>query len=586
MSPCPQIAPEEQQQESELAGVIPNYAFLAFIANLGEFRLSFWLLTAVNFICSALRFTTVVILGELVTEIGNLTVDAVLWWYLPLWAACLSVAEGLNYFTRRYGETLPQKIADQTLKRITRFALSAPLANLRSISREKLFASLEAYARHVERFGQEWSWSLVRRFFSAVVVLVVLFLQNPWILAFNVVFVVGFLTLALRISSKIAPFAAKQVKEQIGVREQQTAFVMGLPFLKRFGAEDYYTSSMASGFERSWGALNALKEFHAWRWFLQLTLFNIMTLVTIGYGAYQVAAGQLDVGFLVLLKWSFDELFFVLVYIIESYVSLIHEREDAILLREQLSALDLTSEDEEVGEASFTSKLKEWQELNLREICVQYGSPVRRLALPPFRLRKGEIVGVVGESGSGKTSLLEVLGGYTPFLGDFKIDGLQYQSGESFPLSVLMVTPHDPLFNVSIRDNLCLGESFSEGELWEVLKAVSADGFIKSLDQQVGEAGFALSTGQVQRLRLARGLLHSSQLLLLDEPLTGVDPENRGKIVRELKRSLKGRSAVIVTHGQDELELVDRVVEFDRAQDVHFSGQGQQVLTDDSPVLN
>lgn len=596
--------------------LIPDFPPLAFLRNLGPLRTKFIALTITGWASKALRFYTVVLLGELVSTLTNLSVADVLNHYMPLWALCVFLSEALDYLARRYGETLAQKVADVTQEQLTLLALEAPLARLRSLSRERLLSSLRTYTAHVERFGNEWCWMLISQSFSAFAVMVVLFIQNPIVLLLNLAFVVLFLAVALHISSQIAPFVANHTSSRLQVGERQTSFVLGLPFLKRFGAEVYYKKAMRLRYHESWQALDDLKKFHAWRWLLQLSLFDIMTIGTIGYGAYQVADKQLNVGFLVLLKWSFDQLFFVLVYIIEGYVAFINGREDAKLLREQFAALDLerevvaTIKESAGGESLLNQEPISWHECQLRDVVIVYpgkgASPKnggsddqsgqkqggespsaprdprpaaegvdlskcrsdgsngecaqKEIRIPAFTLRRGEIVGVVGESGAGKTSFVEALGRFPQFLGSYLIDGTNFPYGQESPLTSIMITPHDPLFKASIRENISLGSRLSDSQILETLAIVEATSFCSSLDAIISDGSLAFSSGQEQRLRLARALLSSADMLLLDEPLTGIDDDTRAKILQALKEKLHGRTVVLVTHHPDELALAHRVV--------------------------
>lgn len=278
-----------------------------------------------------------------------------------------------------------------------------------------------------------------------------------------------------------------------------------------------------------------------------------MLVGTIGYGAYQVALGELEIGFLVLLHWSFEQLWQIQVYILEWYVRFIHEREDAELLAGQLRQL----QNDNMAEHGDAHHLLDWHTITLNQCSVSY--PDRApLALPDLIIHRGEWIAIQGESGAGKTSLLEVIGRFSPFQGVYLIDGEEERNSAAGRIQVTMITPHDPILKASIRDNILLGLSRSDADIERALDVVMARSFIPSLDAILGTVELALSTGQEQRLRLARALLSEAPLLLLDEPLTGLDDETRHLILGNLRNALHGKTIVWVTHHADEVEVCSR----------------------------
>jgi ATP-binding cassette subfamily C protein CydD len=166
----------------------------------------------------------------------------------------------------------------------------------------------------------------------------------------------------------------------------------------------------------------------------------------------------------------------------------------------------------------------------------------------------------MGESGIGKTTLIEVLGRFSSFIGTYSIDGVEYPFLTPSPFVAMMITPHDPFFKTTLRENITLGRPISDHHLRSLLHDICADFALDALDTIIGEGAISFSTGEEQRLRLARALLTTSDLLLLDEPLTGVDDETRAKILSHLPRLLAGRTVVIVSHREEEVCIANRVV--------------------------
>jgi ATP-binding cassette subfamily C protein CydC len=104
-----------------------------------------------------------------------------------------------------------------------------------------------------------------------------------------------------------------------------------------------------------------------------------------------------------------------------------------------------------------------------------------------------------------------------------------------------------------VRSNLLIGNpQASDDILWSALQSARLADFVRSLshglDSWIGETGATLSAGQARRLCLARILLTSAAVLLLDEPTAGLDAETEADFLRDLPDALTGRAAVLVTH--------------------------------------
>jgi ATP-binding cassette subfamily C protein CydC len=120
------------------------------------------------------------------------------------------------------------------------------------------------------------------------------------------------------------------------------------------------------------------------------------------------------------------------------------------------------------------------------------------------------------------------------------------------------------LFSDTIRGNLLLARpDASDADLWRVLEAAKIADVVKNLpdglDSWVGEAGSGFSGGQGRRLVLARALLSSAPLLILDEPCTGLDAETERAFFATLNEAGEGRSVMLIVHRLIGVERLDRI---------------------------
>jgi ATP-binding cassette subfamily B multidrug efflux pump len=200
------------------------------------------------------------------------------------------------------------------------------------------------------------------------------------------------------------------------------------------------------------------------------------------------------------------------------------------------------------------------------------GGQVPALSKISFSIASGQTLGVVGPTGSGKTTLCHLI----PRLldatqGRLLLDGVDVRR---IPLATLRahmaVVPQDAfLFSGSIRENLAFGkESASEEEM--ITAAQSAHlydailGFPNQFDTLIGEKGITLSGGQKQRLGLARALLISAPILILDDPLSQVDTETAAAILTSARGLCAGRTTVMVSHRISHVRHADFIIVLER----------------------
>jgi len=185
-------------------------------------------------------------------------------------------------------------------------------------------------------------------------------------------------------------------------------------------------------------------------------------------------------------------------------------------------------------------------------------------------IEPGETVGLVGRTGSGKTTLAYLVPRlYDVAEGQVLLDGVDVRDLHLRSLRSHIGTAfEDPiLFSASVHENLVMGRPVvSDEELKRALKVAQAE-FVWDLpwglETRVGEQGYTLSGGQRQRLALARAVLGSPQVLVLDDPLSSVDVHTEAAIEKALANVLERVTALLVVHRPSTLALADRVALID-----------------------
>jgi len=213
------------------------------------------------------------------------------------------------------------------------------------------------------------------------------------------------------------------------------------------------------------------------------------------------------------------------------------------------------------------------------------GEPV--LADFDLHLRPGETVALVGRTGSGKTTVSRLLSRfYDVTEGRVLVDGHDVRDVTlaSLRAHVGVVLDEPFLFSMSVRDNIAYGRptaGFAEVEAAAV--AAGADEFIRQLadgyDTVVGERGYTLSGGQRQRIAIARTLLVSPPILVLDDATSAIDVHVEQQIHDALRRLMKGRTTLIIAHRLSTVSLADRVVLVDGGRVVADGTHAELVAT-------
>jgi ATP-binding cassette, subfamily B, bacterial len=180
----------------------------------------------------------------------------------------------------------------------------------------------------------------------------------------------------------------------------------------------------------------------------------------------------------------------------------------------------------------------------------------------------GEIVALVGASGTGKSSVSKLLMRfYDPHAGRITIDGrdIRHISLTALRDQIAVVLQDTVLFATTVRDNIAYGRLDASAEdILAAAVAAGADAFIRRLpdgyDTILGERGETLSGGQRQRIAIARAILRDAPILILDEPLTGLDAETARDLVHALRTVAAGRTTLLIAHDRLSLTLANRVM--------------------------
>ncbi|MDH4062758.1 MAG: ABC transporter ATP-binding protein/permease [Acidobacteriota bacterium] len=282
------------------------------------------------------------------------------------------------------------------------------------------------------------------------------------------------------------------------------------------------------------------------------------TAFVLWYGARLVLGGQLSVGdllvFLAYLRTGFRP--------VRDFAKYAGRLSKAAAAADRV--LDVLDETPEQADGPHALALAESRgALAFERVSFAYEPGRTALHDISFTAAPGQHVYLLGPSGSGKTTLAALLLRlYRPERGVVRVDGhdIARVTAESLRRQCSTVLQDTLLFAGTVRENIACGvTTATDAEVMAAAELADAAGFIAALplgyDTPLGERGVALSSGQRQRLAIARAAIRRAPIVILDEPTTGLDEHSRSQVLDALSRLCEGRTTLFITH---ELDLAER----------------------------
>ena len=299
------------------------------------------------------------------------------------------------------------------------------------------------------------------------------------------------------------------------------------------------------------------------------TVLTLSTALVFLYGGKLVIDGAMTIGALVAFMAYHMRLLAPVQNLMGLYTSVTTAR---VSLNRVFEILDTPIDVNEATAAVAIENVK--GDIEFENVSLKYDRETVVLDAVSFKLPAGSLCAIAGPSGVGKSTVADLLlRFYDPQAGSVRLDGVDLRELRLADLrrEVVMVEQTAFLFNATVAENIRYGRpDATREEIIRAAQAASIDGFIQSLPEgyetQVGERGEALSTGERQRIALARALLRDPAVLVLDEPTASVDPITEQTIAAALRSATKGRTTVVISHRLSLIELADWVVVIDNGK--------------------
>jgi ATP-binding cassette, subfamily B, bacterial len=357
---------------------------------------------------------------------------------------------------------------------------------------------------------------------------------------------------------------------------------LGLRVVKSFGREDYvydrFDDQLTDLYDTQVHRVSVSAKF----WTLLEIIPNLTLIVVLGLGAYAAGHNYVTMGTLVAfitmmlsLVWPIASLGFLLSMTQESFTAAnrIAEIFDAPLEIEDGAREQASGEGRlELVDVSFRFPDAEPHDWALRHVNVI--------------VEPGETLALVGSTGSGKSVLASLMSRlYDVTEGSIRIDGTDIRelSLPALRQSVATAFEDPTLFSMSVAENLRLGRPHATDEEMAQAVEVAAAEFVYDLpfglDTRIGEQGMSLSGGQRQRLSLARAILATPKILVLDDTLSALDVHTEAVVEKALRRVLHAVTGIVVAHRASTVLLADRVALLEDGTITHVGTHSELLAT-------
>lgn len=287
--------------------------------------------------------------------------------------------------------------------------------------------------------------------------------------------------------------------------------------------------------------------------------------------AQSVINGEMTIGMMMAMQYIIGQLNAP----ISQFIGFIQATQDAKISLERLNEIH-DKEDEEPESNKFITEIPQYASIDFKNVIFQYEGPNSEKVLDGINLsiEPNKITAIVGSSGSGKTTMLKlILGFYQPVDGVITLGNvnLDKYSDRIWRSNCGVVMQDGYIFSDTILNNISLSDEIPDEErVKQAVKIANIEDFIDSLplgySTRIGADGHGLSTGQKQRILIARAAYKRANYLIFDEATNSLDANNEKVIMESLNKLFKDKTVIVVAHRLSTVKNADKIIVLDHGR--------------------
>ncbi|KYC88579.1 ABC transporter ATP-binding protein [Heyndrickxia coagulans] len=536
-----------------------SLSFVDIIKTTKPSKILFFSASVLSLLGCVISLTVPLLIERLIDQLkSNIDIKLIVW--IIAFSLLESVASSISQFLLSVSA---EKVIFNLREALWNKTLQLPMKYYQKNKSEELVSRLTNDTTTVASIVTDEMVDLISSFFTLCVsIVILLFLDIPMTLALIIVIPLS-LFIIIPFGKRFGEIAYKSQDRISELTMFSSQILRNIKIVKSFGAE---TKELQSGKDKFYSLyklgvkssiLNAvIGPF--------LGTFGFLLLISVvGLGALRVSNGDISIGKLVAF----------IIYLFQVIAPFININMFFTSYQEAKGSLkrifEILNEDVE-PDHFLTNSVKNKNSFNtliLSHITFSYHEE-QVLKDISFHVNKGEIVALIGESGAGKSTIFNLIERfYEPQSGEMYLDHVSFREVEPglWRQSFSYVPQDSQLFDGTVKDNITYGlSSVTEEEIVHAAKLANAHDFILALPDgygsEIGEYGNRLSSGQKQRIAIARAFLRKPDFILMDESTANLDSESEYLLQDSLKHLSEHVGVILIAHRLSTIMNTDRIL--------------------------